>query len=74
MKEPRVSAFDHREFWVAVVKSGNGFKAAGYEALRGSGPRKVVAVAEGSTQGSFRGQVFLFSEIISGLIMLKRKT
>ena len=29
MTESRVNAFDHREFWVAVVKSGNVFRAAG---------------------------------------------
>ena len=50
MKETRVNEFDHREFWVVVVKSGNRFKAAGYESPRRSGPRKVVATVEGSTQ------------------------
>ena len=57
MKVTRINAFDHREFWVAVVKSGNDFKAAGYETPSGGGPRKLVADTEGSTQEEVEAEI-----------------
>ena len=57
MTASRVNEFDHREFWVAVVESGSGFKAAGYETPPSGGPRKLVAVAEGSTQEEVEAEI-----------------
>ena len=57
MTASRVNEFDHREFWVAVVESGNVFKAAGYETPPSGGPRKLVAAAESSTQEEVEAEI-----------------
>lgn len=57
MVNSRVNEFEHMEFWVAVIKSGSLFKAAGYAAPQGGSPRKVVATAEAPTQQAVEAEI-----------------